>query len=213
MELQDIFKHIARPNNEGCMLWMRGKNNTEYGYAYINGRHKRVHRLVWEHYNGAIPNGMLVCHKYDNPPCCNLEHLFLGTHKDNHHDKVLKGRQHRGEELVWSVLTAEQVIEMRRLYKDGRGTTSLCNKYGVGLDCVRKALLGLSWSHIPGAISQMRRAKLPTGKVRQIRSMFKDGWSTSKIAEKLNLNYATVYCIATGRRRSDTQIERRRQWE
>ncbi|MHB1172823.1 MAG: HNH endonuclease signature motif containing protein [Lacisediminihabitans sp.] len=57
-----------------------------------NGRPVYVHRLAWQDANGPIPDGMLVCHRCDNPACYHLPHLFLGTYADNNRDMVAKGR-------------------------------------------------------------------------------------------------------------------------
>lgn len=57
---------------------------TGYGYA---------HRYVWEQNNGPIPSGLLVCHTCDTPRCVNINHLFLGSAKDNTTDMTNKGRR------------------------------------------------------------------------------------------------------------------------
>lgn len=87
---------------ESCWVW-KGATCGPSGYGRIaRGRrgefHKKnsalVHRLSWELHNGPIPEGLLVLHRCDNPPCIRPDHLFLGTAKDNSDDKCAKGRQH-----------------------------------------------------------------------------------------------------------------------
>jgi hypothetical protein len=56
-------------------------------------QHKYVHRLAWEEANGQpVPPGMNVCHSCDNPSCCNPDHLWVGTQRENVQDAVRKGR-------------------------------------------------------------------------------------------------------------------------
>ena len=52
----------------------------------------RAHRLMWEEVNGPIPEGMVLLHICDNPPCIRLDHLRLGTQAENVADMVAKGR-------------------------------------------------------------------------------------------------------------------------
>ncbi len=81
----------------GCRPWTGGADKDGYGLVTIGGVRYRTHRVAWEIANGSIPDGLLVLHKCDNPPCCNTDHHFLGTHVDNMADKVAKGRQAKGE--------------------------------------------------------------------------------------------------------------------
>jgi hypothetical protein len=63
-----------------------------YGTFKEGTKTSLAHRMAWEARKGPIPPNMCVCHKCDNPPCMNINHLFLGTHQDNMHDANEKGR-------------------------------------------------------------------------------------------------------------------------
>jgi len=66
-----------------------------YGLVSEGGRAKLAHRVVWEHHHGPIPDGMMVRHTCDNPPCCRVDHLIVGTALQNSADMVARGRTHK----------------------------------------------------------------------------------------------------------------------
>lgn len=76
----------------GCLEWTGGKISTGYGCIRLNGHSALAHRVAWVLANGQIPPGLFVCHHCDNPPCINVEHLFVGTNADNIADMVQKCR-------------------------------------------------------------------------------------------------------------------------
>lgn len=73
-----------------CLVWT-GRVD-EKGYGRTGSRNGGAHRAAWIAANGAIPRGVCVLHRCDNPPCVNVAHLFLGTVADNNRDRHAKGR-------------------------------------------------------------------------------------------------------------------------
>lgn len=82
---------------DGCWNWLGalggGKGGGRYGHIRHEGKPVNAHRVSYMLYRGAIPDGMHVLHRCDNPACVNPEHLFLGTHLDNMRDMYSKGRR------------------------------------------------------------------------------------------------------------------------
>lgn len=77
-----------------CWNWRGSPTTNGYGRMMtIGGLRVGAHRISWTIHNGPIPDGLMVCHRCDNPRCVRPDHLFLGTAYDNNIDSFVKGRR------------------------------------------------------------------------------------------------------------------------
>lgn len=131
----------------GCWLWTGYRQpNNGYGKFSMGGHLMMAHRAAYEIFVGDIPKGMLVLHSCHNPACVNPDHLRLGDQADNMQDKVDADRQHRGEQIVQSKLTGDQVLDIRRRYAAGGVTQyALADEYGVGQDQISRIVNNKLW--------------------------------------------------------------------
>jgi len=90
IKIGSFWKKVIK--KDGCWEWAACTNESGYGIFHTGKKTDRAHRVSWILTNGEIPSGLFVCHKCDNPPCTNPDHLFLGTNKDNVDDMIAKGR-------------------------------------------------------------------------------------------------------------------------
>jgi hypothetical protein len=90
-----IGSRLARRSVErdGCLVWMGARDPEGYGRLRVGGVLVRTHRAAWEAANGPIPQGMVVRHVCDNPPCIRPDHLVVGSQRDNVQDALRKGRR------------------------------------------------------------------------------------------------------------------------
>lgn len=79
-------------NDDDCWEWTASFGFRDYGKIKIGPTYVAAHRVAYYITNGPFNEELNVCHKCDNPKCCNPKHLFLGTQADNNLDKIKKGR-------------------------------------------------------------------------------------------------------------------------
>jgi predicted XRE-type DNA-binding protein len=106
------------------------------GYSRIAVRRNNIvyqidgHRLAYLLYNGELVDGMHVCHRCDNPKCCNPEHLFQGTPKENVHDSIVKGRKPTGENHWATKLSDTQIAEIRAIGST-KSQSEIAEQFGI----------------------------------------------------------------------------------
>lgn len=100
---------------------------------------------------GEIPKGMCVCHHCDNPPCCNSDHLFIGTQADNMGDCKKKGRNSwvsRPGETNNLAKLSEKDVKMIRHLCGSKTYTSIALRYGVTRQNISHIDKRKTWKHI-----------------------------------------------------------------
>jgi DNA invertase Pin-like site-specific DNA recombinase len=104
-----------------------------------------------------VAEGLGVLHKCDRPPCCNPEHLFVGTQLENMADCKNKGRHVHGEIVArkkrgtlnpQAKLTIGDVLKMRSQRQIGKSHSRLAEAFGISRAQVSRILSGKKWSHI-----------------------------------------------------------------
>jgi hypothetical protein len=106
------------------------------------------HVLSYKHFIGPIPEGKLVCHECDFRPCCNPEHLFLGTYGDNQKDMAAKDRVAFGERHHNAKITENDVLEIYRLGRCRTSPKDIADRFGVTASSIRKVLNGDHWRRL-----------------------------------------------------------------
>lgn len=151
LSVRERFEQYIFYSPDDCWYWTGSCTKGGYGTFSIQPPRKTLssHRASYELYKGEIQDGLLVCHKCDNPKCVNPDHLFLGTRKDNAQDCAKKKRSLQGTRNHFSVLTEEQVREIRLSSKEKpMPLKMLSEKYNVIRATIWHILKGKTWKHL-----------------------------------------------------------------
>ena len=150
---------------ETCWVWIGAHVPRGYGIIHIRSQDRNVyaHRYSWEIHYGPVPDGLLVCHTCDNPPCVRPDHLFVGSVQDNSTDAKAKGRTASGErhgtkthpeafpkgsQCTHAKITEDQVREIRLAAANGEKRASIGTRYGLHPAYVSLVVARRRWTHV-----------------------------------------------------------------
>jgi hypothetical protein len=112
-------------------------------------RHKLVHRLVLEAFNGPCPPGLEACHNDGNRINNHIDNLRYDTRINNFKDKYAHGTDFNGNRNPAAKLTEDDVIIIRSIYKKRIVTYQMIAPiYGVTWGTIRDIIKRNSWRHI-----------------------------------------------------------------
>lgn len=133
--LDKVLKNVIKTES-GCWEWQGAFIDSGYGVTQYHNKRYLVHRLLYTLMKEPISDGLLACHTCDNRKCCNPEHIFLGTHKDNSLDAINKNRLYgRGRKI-----TDEQVLEVINYSNQGYKQKEIAAIYNVDQSLISKII-------------------------------------------------------------------------
>lgn len=136
-----FWQRVTPKGKNECWEW-QGARLKNYGILYQVDKTTRkrgreyAHRLSWVvHYKSLIPAGLFICHYCDNPPCVNINHLWIGQPHHNTRDMILKGRSAKHP----TKLNDEKMEEaVRKYYVEGKTLKAIAAEFEVGQTAIHR---------------------------------------------------------------------------
>lgn len=146
-QINYFWSKVDIKSENECWNWL-GCKIKGYGTIKLNQKPIRTHRLSYFLTYGEITTGLLICHKCNNPSCCNPNHLYAGTNKENTQDIINSGNFKMVGESHWnSKLTFVQVSEIRELLSQGVKEKEVAKIYSMSKRQINDIKNRKSWNY------------------------------------------------------------------
>jgi hypothetical protein len=191
------FCQLLKPSEtDDCVNWC-GTTSNGYGLFKIGGKNGRgfyAHRLAyWLATGVSPPTNLEICHRCNNRRCCNPDHLYLGTHKENMEYAAAQNRMQGAAKV-----TEADVLEIRRRASEGTTTKELAKSYVLAETTIRSILAHRTWKSVGGP--KVKR-KGGSTKLSQSQRQFirKSSQTGATLAKRFNVSPATISNIRVGK--------------
>lgn len=182
------------------------KLSDKYGYQrvclqihrdeqYKGQAHFSMHKLVWEAFNGRVPEGLVVRHLNDVPNDNRLENLDIGTDLDN-----LRDAQRNGIKNIASTPElAQRAVELRN---EGKTSGEIEKELNLSRQTVSNILYQGAWGvEKPTFTGRDAQRKITDEEVKEVFQLRNKGLLHREIGKELGISRQHVGDILNGRRR------------
>ena len=203
-----FYSYVSLPNENGCMEWRGGLFGNGYGMINIKRKGVLAHRFSYYLHHGKDPKKMFVLHTCDNTKCVAIDHLFLGTQKDNMIDMVNKERGYmkKGLNHPDSALTKKDEEEIKRLLFQKIPQSEIAKIFNVSQGLISHVLIGRNHSIISDeerkllkSMDSIRRRenclkkrKLSDKQVKEIRTFISQGLTCTEISKRYSVTRGVI---------------------
>jgi DNA-binding XRE family transcriptional regulator len=223
LENPELYSHVKG----NCWEWTGFKDKNGYGKFSVtpnevnklkrNERSFRVPRLAYKLCNDVDLEDKIACHHCDNPSCCNPDHIYPGTTKENVRDRDSRGRQifnpAYGENTGSAKYKEVEIIEFWDLYDAGElKVTEICDRFNMQLEHAYTILSGKKWGYLKRHLTRKRRVKF--AEEESIKEIFFRYWTDLSVqqhtlGDEYGLSQTQVGAIVRGEahRHITSQIE------
>jgi len=147
----DYYLHkVDLGSPSACWLWIGSLKDCGHGawnfLSYKKGT-KIASRETYRLFKGE-PGALYVCHACGNASCCNPNHLYLGTAKENQNDRVKHNTSNRGSRCGTAKLNEDQVIKIKKLIKNKIKLVDIAAVFNVSESTIKAIKQNRNWAHI-----------------------------------------------------------------
>jgi hypothetical protein len=138
---------------QDCWEWTSSVGSHGYGnwccdlpgFPKLGTAHRRTYALFFEH-----PGNLQINHRCGNRRCCNPDHLYAGTQKQNHADSVQHGTsssppRRQGGQNGFAKLVEYQVVEIKARLGNGEKQKRLAEEFNVSISAIHLIKKGRNW--------------------------------------------------------------------
>lgn len=139
-------------DTDECIVWPFPLPRAGYASLRWEGQNTYAHRVVCKIAHGAPPTAAHeVAHSCGNRSCINQKHLRWASRKENHADKKAHGTYQYGERHPRSVLSQENVDDIRARVASGTSQRQVAIAMGVSPMTISRIVRGETWSYADAA--------------------------------------------------------------